>query len=221
MMEDRIFAGLSGEGRKAYFEYYAREVLVSLLPERFVSLHKADKPDLQDVYNGIGVEVTLALPEGELLAAGLCGDGSFGGEERKRGKKGDGEQAACDGKADTGASYADARGLLIEAAKRKVERLNNTGDDAVYEYYEFQRYWLFIFASPGAGERGALYELIEAVEEAQRGCERRYEAVFVYSGEFGLFECDLKARQVYEYPVGPELREYLRERAFELAQEVE
>lgn len=222
-MMGNIFDRLKGKGRKAYFEYYAREVLVSLLPEEFLSLHKTDKPDLQDVINGIGIEVTLALTENELIAIGLCDKIEAKSQEKASGTDGDMGLDGCGGKgAGGGAALFDDRGRhLIEAAKKKIERLNNTGDDTIYEYYQYLHYRLFMFASAVSAKWELLYELMDEVAHAQRDCERKYETIYVYSGCFGLWECDLEAGQIHEYPVTDEQRQYFRERAFELAGEVE
>ncbi len=196
----------TGEERKAYFEYFAREVLVNLMPGEFYSLQKSDKPDLQDVFGSIGIEVTLALPEGELAAVWdlneIGGGGCEGGDEKRAEGQG---------------SLNEARRLLIEAAERKIERLNNTGDDEIYEYYEYLHYRLFIFASAlTCGED--LSVLMKAVLEGQRDCDRKYEAVYVYSDGFGLWQCDLVDGSVTGYRVTQELKEFIKRRAFELAE---
>lgn len=226
---NRGFTALSGEERKAYFEYYAREVLVSLLPEEFNSLHKTDKPDLQDVFKSIGIEVTLALFDSELYAVRLYNEliDTRCGKKKKRIKeclkKINVELLRCDGKV-VGIGYPlvdNTSEPLITAAKKKIERLNNTGDDTIYEYYEYQHYRLFIFTSIATQEQGFLDELIDVVVGFQQECERKYEVIYVYSEWFGLWECDLETRQIREFPVTGEQREYFKRRAFSLAESVE
>lgn len=221
----RVSLPINDEQKKAYFEYFAREVLVSLLPEEFENLQKADKPDLQDISRSIGIEVTLALLENQLHAADLY--------DKIVDSKDETEKARCKEKirkigidlleydgntAGFGLPLYDLRcETLIEAAKRKIDKLNNKGDDEFYEYRDFQHYRLFINTSLISDIRNHLNELIDWAVNIQRNCVRKYEVIYVYQDSFGLWACDLTTKRISEYPVTAEQRMHLAKRALELA----
>ena len=54
-----------------FFERYAMCSLRSLLGKRYSHLVNADRPDLQDVAQGIGIEVTRAITEDRNVANSL------------------------------------------------------------------------------------------------------------------------------------------------------
>ena len=226
---EKMSLALSGEQRKAYFEYYAREMLVSLFPEEFYNLKKADKPDLQDINKSIGIEVTLALLDNELYAVALHDDIIEAKTETEKARikeriKGiDVDLLEYDSKIvgiGYPVSYVTSK-PLISAAKKKMDRLNNKGDDTLYEYFEFQHYRLFIYTSNIREKRNYLDELVNTMADSQRNCVRKYEVIYVFSEWFGLWVCDLATKQIYEYPVTDEQIKHFKLRALELAGKLE
>ena len=59
---------------------------------------------------------------------------------------------------------------LTSAAKKKIDKLNNKGDDTLYEYCEFQHYRLFIYSSNIRDKRNYLVELANTMAASQRTC---------------------------------------------------
>ena len=57
-----------------FFERYAMCSLRSLLGKRYSHLVNADRPDLQDVAQGIGIEVTRAITEDRNVANSLINE---------------------------------------------------------------------------------------------------------------------------------------------------
>lgn len=55
-----------------YDECYAKVILEKFFPEKYVDLQIADKPDLRDTPNNIGIEVTSAIPQNEQEALSLA-----------------------------------------------------------------------------------------------------------------------------------------------------
>lgn len=55
-----------------YDECYAKVILEKFYPDRYVDLLLDDKPDLRDTSNGIGIEVTSAIPQNEQEAMSLA-----------------------------------------------------------------------------------------------------------------------------------------------------
>ena len=57
-----------------FFERYARASLISLVGECFNGLKNSDRPDLQDIEQGIGIEVTRAIRENKNVANALINE---------------------------------------------------------------------------------------------------------------------------------------------------
>ena len=57
-----------------FFERYAMYSLATLLGERYAHLVNADRPDLQDEVQGIGIEVTRAIVEDKNVANSLINE---------------------------------------------------------------------------------------------------------------------------------------------------
>lgn len=55
-----------------YDECYAKIVLEKFFPDRYENLQISDKPDLRDISNSIGIEVTSAIPQIEQEAMSLA-----------------------------------------------------------------------------------------------------------------------------------------------------
>lgn len=57
-----------------FFERYAKISLESLLGDRFANLQNYDRPDLQDLELGLGIEVTRAISENRITAESLVNE---------------------------------------------------------------------------------------------------------------------------------------------------
>jgi len=224
---EKMSLPLNGKQSTAYFEYYAREVLVTLMPEEFEHLKKADKPDLQDEIKYIGIEVVLVPLKNELHAVKLHDEIIDAKDETEKKKiKGqlqkmniilpeyNGEISGINFPVFTVSSEP-----LIAAAKTKIAKLNNKVNDTEYEYRNFQHFRLYINASCLSPKAHYLNQLIDAVIDVQKNCERKYEAIYVFSDCFGLWICDLATKQIREYPITFEQFEHFKQRALELAGE--
>ncbi len=66
--------GLNSKFDTNFFERYARISLVDLVDKRFTGLKNDDRPDLQDVELGIGIEVTRAIRENKDVAHALINE---------------------------------------------------------------------------------------------------------------------------------------------------
>ena len=63
---------LSNAQAKIYLEYYARCVLANFFPDKYSHLELKDKPDLQDLEESIGVEVTSVKNQSPFQIADAC-----------------------------------------------------------------------------------------------------------------------------------------------------
>lgn len=125
-----------------YYECYAKKVLEDLFPEQFINLKLSDKPDLQDVQNSIGVEVTIAEDSKTLEAESLYSQ-LWCGDECDRAKYIERIQQ-CGASYEKGillSSGSDNFRLINRAIKSKVEKLIKA------EYRALDEYQLFVFSS--------------------------------------------------------------------------
>lgn len=136
-----------------YDECYAKIVLEKFFPDRYVDLLLNDKPDLRDTSNGIGIEVTSAIPQGEQEAMSLACEIPYlekkqqdkritylkkvGYNYTKYGMTGPGMSYAW-----TGLDYPNIRNTwckcFLSAVEAKIKKLNNGG------YAQMLRYDLFV-----------------------------------------------------------------------------
>ena len=57
-----------------FFERYARASLINLVDNCFTGLKNCDRPDLQDIERGVGIEVTRAIRENKYVANALINE---------------------------------------------------------------------------------------------------------------------------------------------------
>ena len=214
---------LNGEQKKAFFEFYAREVLNNFQPEIFDNLKKLDKPDLQDFNKNIGVEVTLSCLYSEMYAVDLHDkiiETSKKIEKEKyikRLKKIKCEPLEYNGEI-VGVgfpAYKVTSSPLIITAKKKIEKLNKTNEEAIDEYRSFLHYMLFIFDSISSDKYSYLYELMNATINYQFDCVRKFEVIYVYN-DLSFYACDLKENRIIKYLVTDEQRKHFKKCALEM-----
>lgn len=136
-----------------YDECYAKIVLEKFFPEKYIDLKIADKPDLRDESNNIGIEVTSAIPQNDQEAASLACEIPYLGEIKKNKRisylKTKGYDYTDYGMfgtsrsfAWTGIGYPDIDKThckyFLSAVKNKIRKLNNSG------YAQMGRYDLFV-----------------------------------------------------------------------------
>ena len=170
------------------WEEYARVVLRWLKPVDYSGLITADKPDLVDTVNDLGVEVTWSLPEGskeiDALYSRLCIEEDFRRrsyiEDRlsKLGAKAD--ECVC-----LHPTGHDDSLLIHKSHKTKLELLNKGG------YRPLRHNHLFVMSDILANERmlqAALVEFESASASHKSSFERIIVAVPGYVYEFNLID---------------------------------
>lgn len=136
-----------------YDECYAKIVLEKFFPDRYVDLLLDDKPDLRDTSNGIGIEVTSAIPQSEQEAMSLACEIPYLEKEKQDKRiaylKKKGYNYTKYGMTGPGMSYAWT-GLgypaidktycnyFLSAVETKIDKLNGGG------YAKMARYDLFV-----------------------------------------------------------------------------
>ena len=170
------------------WEEYARVVLKWLQPANYSGLTAADRPDLVDATNNLGVEVTWSLPEGsqeiDALYLKLCTE-----EDPKKQNYIEGRLSQLGAKVNkylclhpTG---QDNFSLIHESHKVKLELLNEGG------YRLFKHNHLFVMSNILANEtmlKAALIEFERASDGYKNSFERIIVAVPGYIYEFNLID---------------------------------
>ena len=178
------------------WEEYARVVLKWLQPANYSGLTTADRPDLVDATNNLGVEVTRSLPEGsqEIDALYL----RFCAEENPKRKSYIEERLS-----QLGAKVnkylclhptdQDTFSLIHESHKVKLGLLNKGG------YRPFEHNHLFVMSNILANETMLKTALVE-FERASAGYKNSFERIIVavpgYVYEFNLVDSSYRVAEL-------------------------
>ena len=174
------------------WEEYARVVLKWLEPADYSGLVMADKPDLVDAANDLGVEVTWSLPEGskeiDALRLRLCAEKNLGRRSRIEERL-----SQLDAKVDDCVCLHptdhDIFLLVHKSYKVKLELLNKGG------YRPFEHSHLFVMSDILANEtmlQAALIVFERVSASYKNSFERIIVAVPGYIYEFNLIYCSYR-----------------------------
>ncbi len=201
-MDESTIISLLPKFDTTFFERYAKITLVDLLGEKFLNLVNRDRPDLQDVDAGIGIEVTRALEENRDDAISLIYDMTGNDDSIS---ENDLERVGC-----FGYSYGIQRSVVGRREKdfwslafplrriieSKITKVSNGfyGNFAEFDLYIFSRYDL------------SLQEATDAMDyaiEIQKGLKPNYSFMFIFDTH-SLFVCDLYHDIITQIPVTQE-----------------
>lgn len=188
-----------------FFERYAMYSLDALLGERYAHLVNADRPDLQDVEQGIGIEVTRAITEDKNVANSLINE--MAGQQVKEVNEDllkiqeSGYSYGLDRNYSVGSNEYNYWALALPMKRileSKMWKINNGfyGDFREFGLYVFTKYDLV------ADE---VNEIIGFMMDAQRNHAVRYDHLFISQIET-LFDCDLRQGDFDCYPIDSMLR---------------
>lgn len=82
----QVYSALTAEKIKTSREYFVLATLKYSFPEEFAGLHKAEAPDLQDDFKGLGIEVTSGLSPNDERISGESVKYSHAKTEKERAK---------------------------------------------------------------------------------------------------------------------------------------
>lgn len=126
-----------------YYECYAKIVLENLFPSSFGELLLQDKPDLQDIQNQIGIEVTISetseTMEAERLYSNLCNVDDL--TQSRHIKRIEQCRAIYQGGILLDPNGSDDFTLINHTIDSKIKKLQKCG------YDKFNEYQLFVFSS--------------------------------------------------------------------------
>lgn len=171
-----------------FFERYAKIVLVDLLGGKYANLVNRDRPDLQDIGAGIGIEVTRAMVTGRddaiSLITDMAGADDISESDMERIRK-------------FGYSYGIHRRIvgkieeefwslaipLRRVIESKVTKVANGF------YGNFDEFGLFVFSKDELSLEYAT-QTMDYTIEIQHGKSRRYVTMYIFDTH-SLFVCDL------------------------------
>ena len=200
-----------------FFERYAMYSLGALLGERYTHLVNADRPDLQDAEQGIGIEVTRAITEDKNVANSLINE--MAGQTVKEVNEdvlkiqesgysyGLGPNYSVGSNEYTYWALALPMKRILES---KLWKVNNGF------YGDFQEYGLYVFTKYDL-MADEVNEIIGFMMDAQQRCEVRYDHLYISQIET-LFDCDLCQGDFDCYPIDSFLRRSFYDRAIGLNQ---
>ena len=188
-----------------FFERYAMYSLNALLGERFAHLVNADRPDLQDEGQGLGIEVTRAITEDKNVANSLINEMADRqvkevNEDLLRIQE-SGYSYGLDLNYSVGSNEYNYWALALPMKRileSKLWKVNNGfyGDYKEFGLYVFTKYDLV------ADE---INEIIGFMMDAQKDCSVQYEHLYISQIDT-FFDCDLRKGDFDCYPIDSKLR---------------
>jgi len=196
-----------------FFERYAIASLATLLGEHYAHLVNRDRPDLQDEANGIGIEVTRAIPENKNVANALVNE--MAGESVVEVNRDDLKRIT-----QSGYAYGLGDGKIIGRneleywslalpLKRILEiKMHKVGDGF---YGDFKEFGLFVFTKDDLNTV-QIRQTISFMMEKQAQQSVGYDRLFISQIQ-SLYSCDLASGHFDHYKVSKEQRQQFYESA--------
>ena len=188
-----------------FFERYAMIALHTMLGDKYAHLMNSDRPDLQDINQSLGIEVTRSMKENkteaELLVNELAGDNIFCISEA------DMQHIKLYGYA-YGLTYGQYMGELEKrywSLALPLKRIIKSKVQKVADgfYGNFDQFELFIFTKDNL-TRHEIQLTVYYMTELQDTNAIRYAKLHIAQTD-KLYVCDLKTQVVEEYPISKEL----------------
>ncbi len=184
-----------------FFERYAMVTLQSILGDRYANLVNSDRPDLQDIDGGLGIEVTRSIKEEKVEAEMLVNE--LAGKEIFYIDDADMRDIQLYGYA-YGLNYGNYMGELEKRywslalpLKRIIKsKVHKVGDGF---YGDFREFGLFVFTKDDLTKL-EVQLTVEYTTELQRENDIRYSKLFIAQTNC-LYVCNLDTQHVDEYPI--------------------
>ncbi len=196
-----------------FFERYAMISLATLLGERYAHLVNRDRPDLQDVTQGIGIEVTRAIREDKNVANALVNE--MAGRDIMDVDAADWSQIR-----QSGYAYGLGDGSLIGRneyeywslalpLKRILEIKMNKVNNGFYG--DFREFGLFVFTKEDMNDT-QVDQTVAFMMEYQTKLKVGYERLFISQIQT-LYTCDLHQGRCDKFDVNRGQRRWFYEHA--------
>lgn len=196
-----------------FFERYAMASLATLLGEHYAHLVNRDRPDLQDEQDGIGIEVTRAIPENKHVANALVNE--MAGKEVVEVNRDVLRQIN-----QSGYAYGLGDGTIIGRNEYEywslalpLKRILEVKMDKVNNgfYGDFREFDLFVFTKEDL-DLDQIKQTIAFMQEKQAFQNHQYSRLFVSQIQ-ALFDCDLETGHYRKIKVSQTQRKQFYERA--------
>ena len=197
-----------------FFERYAMCSLRSLLGKRYSHLVNADRPDLQDVAQGIGIEVTRAITEDRNVANSLINE--MAGRPVKEVNEDLLKIQESGYSYGLGMNYTVGSNeynywALALPMKRILESKMWKIDNGFYG--DFKEFGLYVFTKYDL-VADEVEEIIGFMMDAQQSKKIRYDHLFISQIDT-FFDCDLHSGDFDCYSIDSRLRRWFYNRAVE------
>lgn len=188
-----------------FFERYAMYSLKALLGDRYAHLVNADRPDLQDEANGIGIEVTRAITEDKNVANSLINE--MAGRPVKEVNEDllkiqeSGYSYGLDQSYSVGSNEYNYWALALPMKRileSKLWKVNNGF------YGEFKEFGLYVFTKYDL-VADEVNEIIGFMMDIQANRDVRYDHLYISQIDT-FFDCDLHQGDFDIYPIEERLR---------------
>ena len=188
-----------------FFERYAKATLVTILGESYAGLVNLDRPDLQDVSRGLGIEVTRAMNESKADAISLLNEMAADVVVRQ-------PEMTNHQLYSYGYTYGLVDGFIVGPAEYRywceASPLNHVIENKVSKmirgfYGHFERSGLYIFSKDDITVPELMLSL-KRVNELQSGSDLRFDTLYISEIQT-LYVCDVVTMSYTSYPISDEM----------------
>lgn len=197
-----------------FFERYAQITLYDLFGERYAGLVNLDRPDLQDINKGIGIEVTRAMEENKKAAQALLSEMAGNVHDVTSEAYKDIQSSGYAYGLHTGNWLGDKEYSYWQLALPLKRIIANKVRKVASGFYgEFETFGLYIFSKDDVSET-QVKATIAFTRQLQRQHATRYSILFLSEIQT-LYACDLRTGHYSTHPISPAKRKNYYNRALQ------
>ena len=188
-----------------FFERYAKICLEIVLGNKYANLINYDRPDLQDVFSGIGIEVTRAMDESKVAAIQMINE--IAADDVLPSQYYSSKEFIK-----MGYSYGLVKSLYMapseyqywSLAKPLKRIISNKVNKVINNFYgNFKEFGLFIFVNDEIIQKDVI-DSMSLMMELQSKADAGFKNLFLYDAHF-LFVCDISSFTYDKFCVSDEL----------------
>lgn len=197
-----------------FFERYAQITLYDLFGERYAGLVNLDRPDLQDINKGIGIEVTRAMEENKKAAQALLSEMAGNVHDVTSEAYKDIQSSGYAYGLHTGNWLGDKEYTYWQLALPLKRIIANKVRKVASGFYgEFETFGLYIFSKDDVSE-AQVRATIAFTRQLQKQHAMRYSILFLSEIQT-LYACDLRTGHYSTHPINPAMRKNYYNRALQ------
>ena len=197
-----------------FFERYSQITLYDLFGERYAGLVNLDRPDLQDINKGIGIEVTRAMEENKKAAQALLSEMAGNVHDVTSEAYKDIQSSGYAYGLHTGNWLGDKEYSYWQLALPLKRIIANKVRKVASGFYgEFETFGLYIFSKDDVSE-AQVRATIAFTRQLQKQHAMRYSILFLSEIQT-LYACDLRTGHYSTHPINPAMRKNYYNRALQ------